>query len=482
VTADVEAQYDFTKERTMIMMNTKRRFNNITARSSRGACLPTAFCLFLNIFAAASWSAENEMALILQVSAATPDVEVTLFWGEEATFPTLARLVVRDVFDTEVSSTWVGADEPGLVTESLPNALLGIAPRGTQYFVHLEDSAGMVLGVSFPYQVALECEDPESCVFVLHGGIDSPDAALVDSALADALEEAASVEGHEILAAVLVSHPELRGEVYTLGWQLAVLEGRFPTQQECTCRFAAVVKHSNSECSEYGAAHSFQVNLSSRTVARIEGCTERRGILPRLLDYYEIFGSSTLRVVPLCWNTIFSGTTEVPILGPIWQGSEELPTAELAPCEMDCVGALTYEASYSADLSVESASYIGQLTTENVAFDVGGLSLASLFPWEAKTLTVGAPYIENLGNSWSNSVALGEEATVVSVGVIDLGQGAEGHGSISTGYSITAMAQSICTGPLDATISAIGVQLPLSGLALRPPADEINILIGRVDG
>lgn len=339
----------------------------------------------------------------------------------------------------------------------------------------------MVLGASFPYQVTLQCDAPESCQFVLRGGIYAPDAVLLDSALEEALEEATAEGADEMFAAVLANHPELQGEIYTLGWQLAVLEDRFPGAQSCVCRFAAVVENTNSACAEHGAAHSFQLNLTPRTTPGIEGCSEVSRTPGQLLDRYEITGSTTLRVSPLCWNITFSTETEVQILGPVWEGSEELPTAELATCSADCVGGLTYRASYSAEMLV-NGDHSGQLATDDVVLEVAGLTQASVFPWEAKTLSSGVVDTESGGTTWSNSAALGAEATVHSVGVVDLSEGTEGFGVVASGYSMEASAQSTCTGPLDAEISASGAAVPQPSTASLVGGHEINILIGRVDG
>jgi hypothetical protein len=424
---------------------------------------------------------------ILGVAEAAPDL--TLALSGEAPGPDMIQVLVRDFFDGVAGEVVLPAPGPGEVPlVEIPGVLEGVVSQGTQYRVEVLDMAGEPVADPYPFRLSLRCSPDGACNYHLLGGLDAGPSVMLDSALAQALDEVAGAD--DPLGAVLALYPHLLGEVTTLGWELDLLDQAHPGDQDCVCRYTTQLIEDNDVCGGHcGASHAFVVNVApdidpgGYCTARVLGGNGKPIGLPgnggnggaQPLRYFQVTGSTELRTGVGCWQVVPGGENVVEVETRFGKETLTFTRPILGNCGVECGIDLQYSASQVVELQAEAGSGVAQ-ATEAVSFEVGGTPVYQ-FGVIAQSLGGGVLDTENRTFTGQSSAQPGDAARLESTGTVDL-TGAYGYatGKASSWFILWAHGQSLCTGPPTITVSA---KASTDGIG---SGADVNILVGQCDG
>lgn len=441
---------------------------------------------------------------VLGSTAQGVSVVTTIAWDENIfpDEPVLLSLTDRD--GEVVVDEWIWP-LPGEVTdEVLLDALLEATSRAQHHEIHLADGNGNALAESYPLQVRLACESQTMCEFEIRGGISAPHMILLDSEMVVALEEAEAAGASDLLDQVAQNHPDMWGDVYSMGWQLRILEGLSgvgdpESQIDCACHWMLQVDDFNldvgadldhSESNTCGGSHSVDYR-------------RKGGNTPSTLA--GVGGTSSMTADIGCWKASGEESASVEIQPGLFI---DVPGVMVAHCGIECGGSVTYTGLYDVDMTTitktegDSVSIFDAVTfsvdTQQVFLDFFGLDSYG-----------GVDLMDNKARSGSWVGAPGSTAEMLSGTLIRLNYSAETEVTIpsqgnnqgsglnlqcwdSTAsqepcaegknrgiYEIQVSAQSGCTsGPLNNDAFSTFRVTPTS----NGGGDDINLLVGKCDG
>ncbi len=278
-------------------------------------------------------------ATILGVEAADFDVLVSVAWGDDLAADEPVFLSLTDRNGEVVGSSWL-LPHPGEVSvEELPNALVAAPARPQHHDSHLSDADGVALAASYPLQVGLQCDGPESCEFNLRGGISAPEMIVLSRQMADALAQAEAAGATDPLGWAAQTYPELYGDIYGLQWQIRSLGGTVDEATGCSCFWTLRTEKEDFPDSEgtCGGTHDIEYR--------------RTGILSPLLEV-TASGRSSLTPNVGCWqvaqtesNVIVVSGSEIPFEG-----------TGIESCAMECGGSAVFTGEYEVDLAAAATT------------------------------------------------------------------------------------------------------------------------------
>lgn len=467
--------------------------NRVRALLNVALGLFVALLVGSSIEAAPSLNPPTSEARFLGAEVDGLDLHVRVAWDE--TFPKgeWVLLDVAGVDGESLVSQWV-QPLPGKTTVTpLAGVLVDATARHPHHEATLRDAEGNSRAEPYAMQARLECDDATQCRFQMDGGVSAPGMLKVSSNMADALAEAEAAGASDLLAHVATHHPGLIGDVYTMAWQMAVLQETTEPVEGCYCHWTVVVVEEDSHCdNKCGASHSLYVSRGGNDHAEVQE---------------DIDGTSSMTLDLDCWAM---GEASLHSVSLDDGSSLDVPGWTAAPCQVECGGLVTYTGKYTLGLDTTTGStQDASIVLDTVAFQVGSNQLFShQFPlasggglddddssFVAQStpaapgttaemtssvdisvfFTQGPPPPFTLPTAPSAAAAMPKWGTIGQDPPVS---GAASGFSHST-YRIEAAVQSVCTGSQSYLASTTS---QADGNKSGGVGDDISILVGKCDG
>lgn len=424
-----------------------------------------------------------DSATILGVEAAASDVLIRIEWSDQIEPDEEVLLSLTDGDGEVVGSAWVQPQPGSVVEEVLAGSLIGATNRPQHHDSHLSYADGVAVAASYPLQVGLQCDSPETCEYELRGGISAPQMIVLSSQMTEALAEAEAAGVTDLLAWVAQTHPELYGDIFGMQWQMRSLGGTQDDTTGCSCFWTLQAEKETLDGEgTCGGSHEIEYR--------------RSGELSPLLEEI-VSGRSTLTPDVGCWqvaqtesNVIMIGGSEVPFEG-----------TGIQSCAMECGGSAVFTGEYEVDLAAATNTSLDRASIlDGVNFSLDGTTVFNgLFGLQSDGGTDRIDHVIKTGSLYSVPGAI---ADMVSGAIVKLeyeptdppagnpggtvspqlcgtsSQVACAKGRSKGVHRIFVQAQSTCTGQLlyDA-YSTFG-----ASTSSKVGGDEIQIVVGKCDG
>lgn len=462
--------------------------------------LPILCCLGASITHGAQQAPASPafMTSVLGSTAQQQSVVVTLRWAETTADDEPMELSLLDRDGAVVASRWIYANPGATTSEELPDALVGATQRAQHHEIRLTDGQGEPVVENFPLQVGLACSSPSTCEFALYNGISAPHMLFLTPSMAAALAEAKAAAAPDPLVHVAQNHPDLWGDIYAMGWQLATMDGdtNAESSADCQCLWTLEADHLSLDFDQDPDVDDTKDNSCGGTHSK----SYRRLGQNTPQTTSGLGGSSKLTPAISCWVTSPGESQPIEVLPGQFI---EVPGVEVANCGSECPGDVAFSASYSLDMAtITNTLGDGASIFDAVAFSVGNHQVFSdIFGLQSHGGTDRKGSATKNG-SWPGTD--GETAELTSGTLIRLDYALltlPGNGNSSPqlqcrdaqstqdpcaegitegSYRIDLNASSQCTtGPLNNRAFATFVPQPLVEGTVT---DDINLLVGKCDG
>lgn len=421
------------------------------------------------------------------------DLRARIRWDDGISTDQAVLLQLLDDQGLSVIGRWL-TPQPGKTTsETLTHAFQDALSRGQHHELVLQDEEGTALSEGLPLQVRLACDGAQHCAFEVHTGISAAGMVSLSQEMAAALDEATATGAKDLLGHVRRNHPTLQGDAHSLAWQLRALQGQNlgASSEGCVCQWTVVVANVDNRCGNTcGGAHILFVSRGGTAFPTYGG---------------TISGTTELTVDLDCWS-LTEGSSQTLTLP---EGSTlDVDEAGLTPCGIDCGGAVTYDGTFDAALFGDTLS-AGDSTTISgeASFIVGGSTLFNL----PSSLAVGGGLDDSEAVTASGSATgqpLGTTAAISSTATVEVhytpflppftlpgpshGPVRDGRDEVGPDPVPRAYAEGFSDGSFRLDAFSTSACFPeqvfyttvRSNLSLTegPGTDDINLLVGKVDG